>query len=99
VRAFDQITTEDADLNRVQDRIANALSPVFAARVVDGRLVESVALTTSAQSIAHGLDRAGVKWIVVSPDADARVWQTQAADSRFVYLQASAAVNVNLWVF
>ena len=99
MQVLEKINTPDELLNRIQDRLLAALNPVLKSQILDGRLVEGVVLGATQVSVAHGLDRSGVKFIVVSPQADARVWQSASADSKFLYLTASAAVTVDLWVF
>lgn len=51
--------------------------------------------------ILHRLGRLPL-WVIVDKNADARVWRVDSTpkdDSRFFYLQASAAVTVKLLVF
>lgn len=63
--------------------------------------IVEVAVGVTPTRIIHKLGRLP-KWVVVDKNADARVWRvssTPTDDSRFFYLQASAAVTVKLLLF
>lgn len=102
-RLIEQVKTEDPALRRFQDVVVAAVNPALANPLIDGRLTDVVALTTSFQNLNHLLGRAPLGWIVVAPDADARVWQDAAASNpdvtKYLRVKASAAVNVRFWVF
>lgn len=60
-----------------------------------GRAPIVATIGTSATAIAHGLGE--VPTIVsVLPHADANVWRAVAADKKFIYLQASTAVECTI---
>jgi hypothetical protein len=90
-------------LGKVQDALTTALGPVLGSAIVDGRLIEGVALASgSANTITHGLGRPPKGWLVVRSDADARYWDDQANNStpgRTLRLNSSATATVSLWVF
>lgn len=99
MKVLEKVKSGDEALDRFQDRVIAVLNPALRNRALNGFLLENVEIATTETLVPHKLDRTGVNWIVVSPQADARVWQTRAADDRFVYLRASAAVTLALWVF
>lgn len=99
MQLLEKLKSGDNALDRLQDRWISILNPVLKNRALNGFLLENVAIAAAETAVPHQLDRTGVNWILVSPQADARVWQTKAADDRFVYLQASVAVTAALWVF
>lgn len=99
MQALEKIDTPDELLNRIQDRIIRVLNPLAKSRLLAGRLIEGVTIGTSETLIPHGLDQTGVKWMLVSPTVDARVWQSSSADRNFLYLRASASQVADIWVF
>ncbi len=99
---FAKVQVEDEALNRVQDRVKAATDAVANIAMLDGMLLEGVALVSgSFQPVAHRLTRPWRGYLVLSRTANAVVWnQTPGADAGvFMYLQPSANVTVNLWVF
>lgn len=90
---------ENADHQRALDHLGSALANVQRSVVVDGNLLEGVALSTTDTEVHHGLGRKPRGWVVVDQDADARVWRSVASTSSTLTLQASASVTINLWVF
>lgn len=102
--AIDRLQTGDDAVRRMQDRIVTALNGVTKCPLLDGVLVEHVALPAGVFSdVGHGLLRAPMGWILTSLSAAAVIWEdveyTGQDRTRFLRLQASAPVVVNLWVF
>lgn len=100
--AFAKVQVEDETLNRVQDRAAAAINALVRVPLLDGVLLEGVSLTAGTVTpVSHRLSRPWRGYLVLSRDANAVVWnQAPGADAgAFLYLQPSANVNVNLWVF
>lgn len=93
----------DRVLQDLQAAIFAVLDPLV--RLVPlnhGRLISSVVLSTTPVNVEHKLGRPLIGWLVVRKNADARVWEDQATTvdgSKFLRLDASAAVTVTLWVF
>lgn len=86
--------TEDPDIPRA----VNELQKI---PILDGRLIENIALATGTRKVInHGLGRRFRGYIVVRRDAGAIIWSEDATDeSKELWLQASANVNINLWIF
>ncbi len=103
LKSFKIVGTSSADLSRVQDNIVQAIEPLIASKVVDGILVQGVVLDSAKLNVIfHKLGRELMGWTVVGQDANAVVWDEQAANplkSKTLRLQCSADVTVNLWVF
>jgi len=97
------MVVKDSDLYRVQDVLTEVLLPITNSPIIDGVLTDSQSVTTSFQNLAHGLGRLPVGWVVVAPNADARVWEDSAANNpdptKFIRVKASAAVTCKFWVF
>ena len=87
------------DVQRANDALASRVDDIAASPIVPGVLREDVAVGTSDTQVAHGLGRMPRGWFLVSPAADARVWQTADASATLLTLRASAAVTTSLWVF
>ena len=86
-------------LNRLQDRVQDWATQLDKQEIVNGVLLKDVALTTSQTSIAHKLGRVPTGVILVRTPVQLDIWEPTAADKDFLYIQASAATTVNLWVF
>ena len=69
--------------------------------LLNGRLLENIAIATTATKVSHGLKRVPRGWLVVDRTADARVFRDSTGTERttFLTLKASAACTVSLWVF
>lgn len=49
-------------------------------------------------AVPHGLDRAPSRWTLLDLDACSTVWAPKVADSKFIYLKASADCTVSVSV-
>lgn len=99
---FAKVQVADDTLNRVQDRLRVTTDALASVPLVDGVLLENVVLTAGAFApVAHRLARPWRGFLVVARNANAVVWnQSPGTDAGvFIYLQPSANVTVNLWVF
>lgn len=99
---FTKVQVDDDTLNRVQDRLRVAIGALTSVPLLDGVLLENVMLTAgSFTPVAHNLTRPWQGYLVISRTANAVVWnQAPVADAAtFLYLQPSATVTVNIWVF
>ena len=103
LKPFSKSHTQVPDLGRIQEDLEKAINPIIHKEIVDGVLTDVVALTTAFQNVPHKLGERFVGWIVLQPDADARVWQDLPSNnpnsSKFIRVRASAAVNCKFWVF
>ena len=94
--------SEDEVLNRVQDRVKGSFDALVKLPFLNGALLEDVVLTSGAfTAVNHRLGRPWSGYVVFARNANAVLWhQAPAADANiFVYLQPSANVTVDLWVF
>lgn len=103
MRALERVKTGAEDVRQLQDALQSFVRPLLSLQLLDGRLVEDVALVSGqANYVPHGLGRRA-KWLAVSPNADARIWEDTATAAPVpttqLVLRASANVTVHLWVF
>ncbi len=90
------------DVSRIQDNVARVADPLVALQLLNGRLLQSVALTIGTNLVSHGLGRSLVGWIPVRLRASATIYDTQdsnPAPAQTLRIVASAAATVDLWVF
>jgi hypothetical protein len=93
----------DTTFSRAQDDAAQVHRALINIPILNGALLEDVVVTTGAvQSIPHQLGRTLIGWMVVRQRASAIVWDTQDANTNpqgTLFLNSSATVTVDLWVF
>jgi len=97
-----KIRSNDADLMRVQDAIAEVLEPLTKAFMLDARILRDVAIGTSPTAVDHGLGREPLGWMLVDKTAAADVWRsttTSIAPKKLLMLVASAPITATLIVF
>ena len=103
LRKYERVPTNDATLNRIQERLEDILLPVASASIIDGRLISDIDLASGTTSIiTHSLGRNISGWIVVSKDAAQHVYDVQSSNDdpdKFLYLTAGGTVTVSVWVF
>ena len=90
---YDWQPQEIAAVQRELRRIFERLSPLAEAQRID-----SVTIGTAETLIPHNL--ASIPYDVKAglPSVDARIWKSRAPDAQYVYLQASVACTVTVWV-
>lgn len=84
-------------LDNFQDQVVTALN-VLQSDELAIRKVYSSALSSGSNVIYHDLQRQPKGWLIVDRDSAATVHRT-AWDSESITLQASAAVNVRIYIF
>jgi hypothetical protein len=98
MQALRKIKVKDNDLAFVQDNIINAINPILRNVLLDGVMAEGFDITTGGTSIPHGLNRKPIGYFVISKNGPGDVYQT-GMDSKFITLQSTVDVTINLWVF
>ncbi len=105
---FDRIRTQNSELRQLQDAAGAVFKDITGREVLDGRLIEDVVLTgTQTLSLAHGLGRRLVGWVIVRKNATGDVWDGQKTNStpaRTLVLNNDLATDqdtmtISLWVF
>lgn len=97
--AITKFQSTDQELNRFQDLVVPEVNKLLDTAIVKGKLVEGLAITTSAQTFEHSLGRTPKGYLIVSRSANAVVYNPAAATDRYLTLQGSAAVTITIWVF
>jgi hypothetical protein len=94
-----RVQSGDRALNSVQDATADALRPVLSFEELNGSRMDEVTLTTTAQTLAHGLGRTPIGWRVIDKIDAGDPYRT-AWDERTISLRvASGTCRVTLWVW
>lgn len=101
MKRFVRIKTDDAELNKLQDRLEEYFRSFDFSSILDGHLLEDVALVNgSTTTVPHGLGRVPKGLILVKSDPFTDVQEDSEADRNFLYLQATTADStISLWVF
>jgi hypothetical protein len=103
MKVFEPLSTTDEFLVRVQRAVSNGFQKLFTlAPILNGRLVEDLALSTSTTMLEHGLGRRPLGFIVVRSSAAQTVYVYEADNTipdRTLPLRAGGSVTCSLWVF
>ena len=103
LRRFERFSTPDETLNRVQERIEDAILPIADSLIIDGQLIKNQSLSSGTTSIiSHSLGRNINGYIVVRRNAAQHVFDLQDTNdnpSATLLLTADGTVTVDLWVF
>lgn len=100
---FQKLRTGIDVVDQVIEKLFTSLSTIFNKQIIDGKFLEDVLITTGAtRSIAHGLQRPVVGYIVVKRSANSQIWDSESTNTKkdiFLNLNSSATVTISLWVF
>lgn len=103
IKSFRKLTTENRELNRVQDYLGEIFEQILLSEVINGVLLKNIDLTTGqANNVEHKLNRAPLGWTVIRKRADANIWDAQddnVLKTKTIDLRCDADVTVDLWVF
>jgi hypothetical protein len=91
------VVTNGAPLAQVQMDVLRAFQSL--GEVCGGTIVKGIAIRTTSTPVQHGLKGKPLGRVITYQSADARVWDAAVADDQKLYLQASAACTVDLWIF
>jgi hypothetical protein len=98
--AFKELHGTEPELSRVQANISLFTNTLVNKELLDGRLIEDVALSTTEVKVEHKLGRAVKGWIIVDKNAQQDIWKSATTlEKRFLSLTAAGTVTVSLWVF
>ncbi|MDQ3023390.1 MAG: hypothetical protein M3R04_03235 [bacterium] len=100
--SFDRIEVKNiADVARLQDNIAAAITRLGTRPLESVSLVENVALGIGTVAVRHGLTGPVRGWIVVKANAGVAVYSPveHSNPAEFIYMQAAASITVSLLFF
>lgn len=104
--AVKKISTQNEDLNRVQDSFIPALNALLGHPILDGRLTDriTIAAGTFGTQVPHKLGRRPIGWWVVSLETNTPISEVVGGspdDTKFINIQCgtAAACSFRLWVF
>jgi hypothetical protein len=103
-KSFKRLEFKDKDVALLQQNCYLVFNEINHKEIIDGIVVRNVSIPTgSVVKVDHKLGRAPEGWIVIRKRANADVWDTQDANlsnkSIHLYLNSSADVVVDLWIF
>lgn len=81
---------------------AATLNPLLANLLVQGHVLDGVALASGATTVNHGLGRDLVGYLVILKNANVTIWDSQSTNQRpnlTLILNSSGTVTVSLYVF
>ena len=103
LRAFKKVANANEDTSKLQERLDEYFAPLTSSVVIDGVLLKNISLGSgSVNEISHKLGRELIGWVVVRQRGNAQVWDTQDANTlktKTLWLNTSANVSIDLWVF
>jgi len=101
VKLARRIPVSSPDTSRAIDEVRELANTLAAVELLDGRLLEDQALGNGTTTkLNHGMGRALRGYLIVRQDTAGTVHEVSGADAtRQLWLQASAAMTVSLWVF
>lgn len=102
MQKFQKLNTPDRILGQIQDNVARVVDPLQKVPLNQGLLLENVALLSGDNVINHRLGRALIGWFITRQRSSAAVYDKQDLNrtpNLNLVLNASADVNIDLWVF
>jgi hypothetical protein len=100
ITGFRPLGSTSQELNRIQTNIQTVTDNIIRSDILDGRLIQNVAIGTTATNVAHGLNRRYKGWIVVDNNTACTLRSaTSSLPNQFLSLIASSACTISLWVF
>lgn len=99
---FTKQSTQDPDLNKVQDNLTRTLNPVFNTPILEGNLLQKIPLLTGSNTINHKLGRTLIGWMITRQRGAASIYDAQDLNSMpasTLILISSAPAIVDIYVF
>lgn len=98
MRLFKTLQFKAEETQGLQDNIKDALNPLLRLPIVDGVLLEGIALVSgSDNNVSHTLGRTPRMWIRADIQQNANVWRS-AWNSTILTLQTDVNCTISLWV-
>jgi len=100
---FKRLISEDKAVSQLQQNVIDAFNNQSVRNpILDGVLLKNVVLSSAATNkVSHTLGRTPVGYFIISKNANANVYDSTTPDlpTLFLYLNTTANVTVNIWVF
>lgn len=93
------VLSSDQGLNLLQTKWAAQLNPVLSLPILDGNLIEGIALINGTTVINHLLARLQRGWVITDINAGAAVYRSAPYNSSTLTLTSGASCTISLWVF
>ena len=97
-----KLRTKSPETDNLQDNVFEWTQSVINHPLLKGRLIEGIEVTTATKTVEHKLGRSIVGWFIVNKNANADVWDAGTTDTdstKFLVLDSTATVTIDLWVF
>lgn len=95
---FDRIHHPDSLINRIQDKLTRVINAIARVPLLDGVLLEGVAIDAAATVVPHSLGRTPRGYICLDAQAN-QIGQIAPADDKFLYVAATSPLTTSFWVF
>ena len=101
IQPFRKIRTQNKELTQLQNSIARIFLDLLGLEILNGRLIEDVAVETTQTAVSHGLGRELRGWFVVEKTANVRIFRVKPTENvtTTLYLDTTADATISLWVF
>ena len=99
MQSIRSINTKDFALGQVQTNLITVLRDIARKEIIDGQLVENVAIGTTNTAISHKLGRTPLGYVIVGKNGPGDIYMSGESDSLTLNLTSTAAVTASLWVF
>lgn len=101
-RFFRKVISGDRQSTQLQTNIEQAVSQVIKNPLIDGRLINSIQVSTTGTRIEHKLGRAPAGYLVIYKNSAAIVHDnldTETKPEFFITLTASVDTLLGIWIF
>lgn len=94
-----QFQSADRSFNMMQNQWAAQLDPFLSNPIMDGYILQNVALINGATTINHKLGRQMQGWFLTDVSAAATVYRSKALNPTTLTLTSNAVCTVDIYVF
>lgn len=98
MKPYRKFRTQNVDLDRVQDRVADTFQQFVSNPLLDGIIIDVTFDSPSTKEISHLLSRQPLGWFLVDNTAAATVYRS-AWSSRTLTLVSDSATTLKVYVF
>lgn len=100
---FFALRVPDGRLTQVLERIKMVFASIFSKEILDGQILGEIVLTGGVSTaVPHKLQRPYNGYIVIKQNAHGTTFDDKGPNSdvgNYIYINASATMTVDLWVF